>query len=243
MRRRASSSANTTSCCVRPGVLDVRASFALPVSALIALDLPAFERPANATSAPSSGGIWRNWCAAVENCARPSGFVTARDCAARAEAIAFGCFSPVAARSARRCLARGFSSLTLPVWYRIRGLARGLRRVPARPDCALVSMMELRDMRTLGLVGTLVLFAATNATAQQAAPAQPAADPSTTQPASAQTGASPPPSEVVEPTAQASSVDPAVAEPGDASAKPDAAPAVAAVVVDWSATKPGDAAA
>jgi hypothetical protein len=40
---------------VRPGVLLVRASFWL-VNALIALDLPAFERPAKATSQPVSGG-------------------------------------------------------------------------------------------------------------------------------------------------------------------------------------------
>jgi hypothetical protein len=42
--------------CVRPGVLLTRASERWPVSVLSALDLPAFDRPANATSAPSSGG-------------------------------------------------------------------------------------------------------------------------------------------------------------------------------------------
>ena len=42
--------------CVRPGVLLVRASFLLLVMQLIADDLPAFERPANAISMPSSGG-------------------------------------------------------------------------------------------------------------------------------------------------------------------------------------------
>ena len=39
------------SSCVRPGVLDVRASALRPVSALIRLDLPTFERPASAISA------------------------------------------------------------------------------------------------------------------------------------------------------------------------------------------------
>src|SRR5690606_34133458 len=38
---------------VRPGVLLTRASLRAPVTALIALDLPEFERPTNATSGPS----------------------------------------------------------------------------------------------------------------------------------------------------------------------------------------------
>ena len=115
-------------------------------------------------------------------------------------------------------------------------------------------------MRTRSLVGLLVWFAATAALAQQAAPAQPAADPSTTQPTSAQTGASPPPGTAPpEPTAQASSGDPATSTqaqaqpptatagaPGNDGALAPSDPAAAlpeAVVVDWSATKPGDAAA
>ena len=44
--------------CVRPGVLLVRARPLRPVMALRALDLPEFERPANAISVPSSGGKW-----------------------------------------------------------------------------------------------------------------------------------------------------------------------------------------
>ena len=40
----------------RPGVLLKKARRVLCVIALIALDLPAFERPAKATSAPVSGG-------------------------------------------------------------------------------------------------------------------------------------------------------------------------------------------
>lgn len=42
--------------CVQPGVLLVRASLLFRVSVFIADDLPAFDLPANATSAPSSGG-------------------------------------------------------------------------------------------------------------------------------------------------------------------------------------------
>src|SRR6476619_7251122 len=42
--------------CVRPGVLLTNASFLRAVIALIALDLPALERPANAISQPTSGG-------------------------------------------------------------------------------------------------------------------------------------------------------------------------------------------
>src|SRR5215469_722391 len=41
---------------VRPGVCEVRASALRPVSALIRLDLPTFERPANAISAPIMAG-------------------------------------------------------------------------------------------------------------------------------------------------------------------------------------------
>src|SRR5947209_10117892 len=41
---------------VRPGVCEVRASAFLPVSALIRLDLPTLERPANAISMPRIGG-------------------------------------------------------------------------------------------------------------------------------------------------------------------------------------------
>src|SRR5689334_8210114 len=41
---------------VRPGVCEVRASALRLVSALIRLDLPTLERPANATSMPAIGG-------------------------------------------------------------------------------------------------------------------------------------------------------------------------------------------
>ena len=41
---------------VRPGVCEVRASARRPVSALIRLDLPTLERPANAISMPRIGG-------------------------------------------------------------------------------------------------------------------------------------------------------------------------------------------
>src|SRR6202007_3433349 len=54
--RRPGSSSKKFSSRVRPGVLLTRASERRPVSALMALDLPAFERPAKATSAPRSAG-------------------------------------------------------------------------------------------------------------------------------------------------------------------------------------------
>ena len=44
------------SSCVRPGVRDVRASAARPVSALTSEDLPTFERPAKAISGAPTGG-------------------------------------------------------------------------------------------------------------------------------------------------------------------------------------------
>src|SRR5271154_3053765 len=46
------------SCCVRPGVLEVRASVLRPVKALTRLDLPTFDRPAKAISgSPASGMV------------------------------------------------------------------------------------------------------------------------------------------------------------------------------------------
>ncbi len=44
------------SCCVRPGVCEVRASALRPVTALISDDLPTFERPAKAISGTPIGG-------------------------------------------------------------------------------------------------------------------------------------------------------------------------------------------
>src|ERR1051326_8294776 len=49
--------------CVRPGVLLVRARPRLPRSALIALDLPTFERPAKAISGTPAAG---------RSCGRPA---------------------------------------------------------------------------------------------------------------------------------------------------------------------------
>src|SRR5512140_2647437 len=46
--------------------------------ALIALDLPAFDRPATATSAPSSGGSWLSLFALVRN--RTSGYAAMPAC-------------------------------------------------------------------------------------------------------------------------------------------------------------------
>ncbi len=39
----------------------MRASFLLPVKQLIALDFPEFDRPAKATSPPTSSGQWLNF--------------------------------------------------------------------------------------------------------------------------------------------------------------------------------------
>src|SRR3954464_15821370 len=59
--------------CVRPGVLLVRASARRPASALMALDLPTFERPAKATSGGPGGGRSAMRPAARRNtaCAKP----------------------------------------------------------------------------------------------------------------------------------------------------------------------------
>ena len=56
------------SSCVRPGVCEVRASALRPVSALIRLDLPTFERPTKAISTPCIGGSRSIVPVAAMNC-------------------------------------------------------------------------------------------------------------------------------------------------------------------------------
>src|SRR5690606_12415903 len=63
--RRCSSMVKITICCVRPGVLLVRARDFCSVCALMALDFPALERPAKATSQPWSAGSWCRLCALI----------------------------------------------------------------------------------------------------------------------------------------------------------------------------------
>jgi hypothetical protein len=62
-------------CWVRPGVLLVCARVLIPVITLIALDLPTLERPAKATSLPSSGGSWVVLWTATRKIARRSNAV------------------------------------------------------------------------------------------------------------------------------------------------------------------------
>src|SRR6187399_977520 len=57
---------------VRPGVCEVRASPLRPVSALIRLDLPTLERPANATSMLAIGGRVSIEGEAQTNCHSPA---------------------------------------------------------------------------------------------------------------------------------------------------------------------------
>src|SRR5258706_5072205 len=59
--------------CVRPGVLLTNARRRRPASVLIALDLPALERPANAISGIPGGGSSRGSCAESEYAARATG--------------------------------------------------------------------------------------------------------------------------------------------------------------------------
>src|SRR5262245_30846160 len=64
--------------CVRPGVLLVNARRLRPRSALIALDLPTFERPANATSGGPAGGRSPGRPAAARNCACENNLIKSR---------------------------------------------------------------------------------------------------------------------------------------------------------------------
>src|ERR671925_169156 len=63
--------------CVRPGVLLVRASAFLATSALMALDLPTLERPANAISGGPGGGSSEPRPAARKNAACALGALAA----------------------------------------------------------------------------------------------------------------------------------------------------------------------
>src|SRR5690606_19468798 len=69
--------------CVRPGVLLTRASLRAPKIALMALDLPEFERPTKATSRPSSRGKSLALAALFTN----FGALTARRRAASARSV------------------------------------------------------------------------------------------------------------------------------------------------------------
>ena len=60
------------SSCVRPGVRDVRASAARPVSALMSDDLPTFDRPAKAISGAPIGGKPSERAAAKTNSHSPA---------------------------------------------------------------------------------------------------------------------------------------------------------------------------
>src|SRR4029078_12082925 len=60
------------SSCVRPGVREMLVRFLLPVSALIRLDLPTFERPANAISTPFITGRDAGEDAAATKCQSPA---------------------------------------------------------------------------------------------------------------------------------------------------------------------------
>src|SRR5262247_3456277 len=61
--------------CVRPGVLLVRARPLRPSSALMALDLPTLERPANAISGGPGGGRSAGRAAASANLACEKGLI------------------------------------------------------------------------------------------------------------------------------------------------------------------------
>src|SRR5262249_39353624 len=71
------------SSCVRPGVCEMRASARRPVSALIRLDLPTLERPANAISRPRIGGSVAAEPAAPANRQSPPNSVRPGSIAAR----------------------------------------------------------------------------------------------------------------------------------------------------------------
>ena len=76
-------------CCVRPGFFDAKASWFCCVSVLMAVDLPALERPTKAISGTSSAGNWLSCAAVVRKravCSQPS---AARP-ASEAGVLAFG---------------------------------------------------------------------------------------------------------------------------------------------------------
>src|SRR3954469_4286046 len=86
-RVRLGSAAKKISSWVRPGVLEVRASACRPVSALIRLDLPTLERPANAISTPRIAGSEVSDPAAVENCQSAANSFRPASISARVKAV------------------------------------------------------------------------------------------------------------------------------------------------------------
>src|SRR2546430_5060503 len=71
-RRALSGPSKKISSWVRPGVCEVRARLLRPVSALMRLDLPTLERPANATSMLAIGGSVSIEGEAQKNCQSPA---------------------------------------------------------------------------------------------------------------------------------------------------------------------------
>src|SRR6185312_3889281 len=128
--------------CVRPGVLLTKASRRRPASALIALDLPAFERPANASSGAPGGGSSSGSCTESAKVA----FANARARAPRARVVA----SPARATVKFRGFGPSFASAFPPRGFSMRAftglggvmllvyasLTAAAEPAPAKPDLA-----------------------------------------------------------------------------------------------------------
>src|SRR3954451_23075227 len=133
---------------VRPGVCEVRASALRPVSALMRLDLPTLERPANATSMPAIGGSVSIEGEAQMNFHSPA--KSFRPCS-----ISFASISAFMRRSFRHCE----RSETIQTSLRLRGLLR--RFAPRHDEECLLRFLDglLRRERRLDVVKQLHLYA------------------------------------------------------------------------------------
>src|SRR4051812_26107956 len=98
---------------VRPGVCEVRASAFLPVSALIRLDLPTLERPANAISWPRMRGRAGRETAAAMKVHSPANSLRPDSISARLNSKADAGAGPVMTpgRSRRRAAYAGITFL------------------------------------------------------------------------------------------------------------------------------------
>src|SRR5438128_2734463 len=109
--------------CVRPGVLLTKARRRLPARALIALDLPALERPAKASSGIPGGGSSRGSWTEIAYAASRSATV---------KSLLFPLFPLSFSRGARMRVAVALFGLMALVYARAVGAAAP--EAPAQPD-------------------------------------------------------------------------------------------------------------
>src|SRR5690348_15648659 len=139
---------------VRPGVCEVRASAFCPASALIRLDLPTLERPANAISMPRILGSDSSELAAVakrHSCAnrsRPFSRSADENSDAALTAIKLGCRPSNVIRREAHSMPVSMYSVSIPVFMQhLNGLSGVLDKTAAWAAARKVNEADLLNMR------------------------------------------------------------------------------------------------